>query len=207
MSDILCVTNRSLCGDHFLRRVEWIAAARPAGILLREKDLPEAEYAALAAQVLAICRKHQVPCILHSFVDAALELGADAIHLPLPILRGLTAEQKRPFAVIGASCHSVEEAREAQRLGCTYLTAGHIFATDCKRGLPGRGLEFLRAARDAVTIPVYAIGGITPGNIASVRRTGAKGACVMSGLMVCPDPAAYLNELEKAWEEYDLFEG
>ena len=198
MSDIVCVTNRTLCGDDFLGRIDRIATARPGGIMLREKDLPEPEYRALAEQVLEICRAHHVPCILHSFVAVAVGLKADAIHLPLPLLRELTEGEKARFAQLGASCHSVKEAQEAQQLGCTYLTAGHIFATDCKKGLPGRGLAFLETVCNSVSIPVYAIGGISSGTIAAVRVAGAKGACVMSGLMQCADVEAYLKQFEKA---------
>lgn len=200
MSDILCVTNRALCGEDFLLRLERIAAAKPAGIILREKDLSEADYKDLAARVLDLCKAQQVPCILHTFVDAALDLGADAIHLPLPVLRAMPDGKKAQFSILGASCHSVEDALEAQALGCTYLTAGHIFATDCKRGLPGRGLDFLEAVCKRVSIPVYAIGGIRPETIAPVRAAGASGACVMSSLMQCEDPGAFLNKFEKRVE-------
>lgn len=193
MSDILCVTNRVLCREDFLTRVEKIAACHPAGIILREKDLPESEYEALAADILAICRKQQIPCMLHTFVDTAIRLKATAIHLPMPVLRTLSPEQKEHFRTIGASCHSVEEAKEAENLGCTYITAGHIFATDCKKGLPGRGLDFLREVCRAVSIPVYAIGGISPENISAVQAAGAKGSCVMSGAMVCGDVAGYFD--------------
>ena len=201
MSEILCVTNRTLCREDFLTRIERIAACHPAGIILREKELSPDEYKALAAQVMELCEQYDVPCILHSFVDAALELHADAIHLPLHILREMTPEQKAPFRVIGASCHSAEEAAEAQRLGCTYITAGHVFETDCKKGLPGRGLAFLKAVCGSVSIPVYAIGGISADNIASVRGAGAKGACVMSGLMRCEDPEIYLASFPAAKED------
>lgn len=197
MSDILCVTDRSLCREDFLTRVEKLAAARPAGIILREKDLTEAEYRCLAREVLALCRAHGVPCILHSFVQAALALGGKEIHLPLPVLRGLQKEEKARFTVLGASCHSLEEALEAQALGCTYITAGHIFATDCKAGLPGRGLNFLREVCQTVSIPVYAIGGIGPENVGAVRATGAAGACVMSGAMRCEPVKDYFDQLEK----------
>ena len=83
MSDILCVTSRNLCREGFLTRIERIAECRPAGIILREKDLPEAEYRVLAEQVMGICAEHSVRCILHSFVDIAIGLHAEAIHLPL----------------------------------------------------------------------------------------------------------------------------
>ena len=193
MSDIICVTNRNLCKEDFLKRIEKIVVAHPAGIILREKDLTKEEYRNLAKQVLQICEKHQVSCILHSFTDEAIELSAEAVHLPLSILREMTEEQRSRFKVLGASCHSLEEALEAERLGCTYIIAGHIFATDCKKGLPGRGLDFLKSICENVSIPVYAIGGINGENIADVRNAGAKGACVMSGFMQCEDVETYLN--------------
>ncbi|MGN0572472.1 MAG: thiamine phosphate synthase, partial [Acutalibacteraceae bacterium] len=99
------------------------------------------------------------------------------------------------FSTLGASCHSVDDAIEAEKLGCTYITAGHVFNTDCKKGLPGRGTAFLKSVCDSVSIPVYAIGGICPENIAEIRSAGTAGACVMSGAMVCADVRKYLNEL------------
>lgn len=191
--ELLCVTNRLLCQEDFLQRIEKIARCHPAGIILREKDLSESEYEQLARQVLKICKKYQVTCILHSFVDASVECNVKAIHLPLHILREMDSARKVHFKVIGASCHSVEDALEAERLGCTYITAGHIFATDCKKGLPGRGLDFLQKVCKSVSIPVYAIGGIDCGNIAEIRKAGAKGACVMSGAMQCEDVEAYIK--------------
>ena len=196
MSDILCVTSKSLCREDFLTRIERIAAAHPAGIILREKDMTEAEYKKLAEQVLEICRRYGTPCILHSFVRAAGELGGGALHLPLPILRGLSEKEKAGFTVLGASCHSVRDAVEAEGLGCTYITAGHVFDTDCKKGLPGRGLKFLREVCESVTIPVYGIGGISAGNIAAVRASGAAGGCVMSGAMICENVQKYFSAFE-----------
>lgn len=191
--DVLCVTSRKLCREDFLTRLERVAQARPAGIILREKDLSEAEYEALAGQVLSLCAERNVPCVLHSFPAAARRLGCDSVHLPLPLLRAMPESERRSFRVLGTSCHSPEDALEAQRLGCTYVTAGHVFATDCKKGLAPRGLDFLRRTVEAVDIPVWAIGGIHPDNMAEVRKTGAAGGCVMSGLMTCEDPAAYLE--------------
>lgn len=196
MSDILCITNRLLCKEDFLTRIEKIAGAHPAGIVLREKDLQEDEYIKTAIKVLEICQRHKTPCILHSFPEIALQLGCLAIHLPLSVLRSLTDEDKARFTVIGASCHSKEEAKEAEKLGCTYITVGHIFDTDCKKGLPGRGLDFLKNICQSVCVPVYAIGGISSENIAQVRNAGAKGACVMSGIMTCGDVGTYLGGMK-----------
>ena len=198
MSELLCVTDRKLCRGDFLERVEALAACRPRGIILREKDLPEREYKALAARVMDICKARGVNCILHSFVWTALALDAPALHVPMHVLRDMSGEERKHFEMLGASCHSVEEAREAEKLGCAYVTAGHIFATGCKPGLPPRGLEFLRGVCGAVSIPVYAIGGIGPDNIAAGRARGAAGACVMSGAMECADPAAYFAAFERA---------
>lgn len=200
MSDIICITNRTLCGGDYLQQLETIAAAHPRAIVLREKDLAEEAYEALARQVLALCARHHTLCILHSFPEVARRLGCGSLHLPLQRLRELGAEEKAAFSCIGASTHSVEEAQEAQRLGAAYITAGHVFATDCKQGLAPRGLPFLRAVCESVTIPIYAIGGIRAGNLAAVRGSGAAGACVMSGLMRSTDPAGTLAYLQRAWD-------
>jgi thiamine-phosphate pyrophosphorylase len=90
---------------------------------------------------------------------------------------------RNSFRYLGASCHSVEDAVKAERLGCTYITAGHIFATDCKKGVPPRGLEFLKEVCESIDIPVYAIGGINSENMNLTIEAGAKGVCIMSGFM------------------------
>ena len=81
------------------------------------------------------------------------------------------------------SVHTVEEARNAEKLGADGLIAGHIFVTDCKKGLAPRGLEFLKEVCAAVSIPVFAIGGIDDSNSDAVRLAGAQGECRMSWYM------------------------
>lgn len=185
-----------LCREAFRDRIEALAEAHPAGILLREKDLSETEYLAIGREVLAICGQYGVPCILHSFLRAAKLLNASALHLPLPLLRTLAPEEKILFRTLGTSCHSVEEAKEAEHLGCTYLIAGHIFETDCKKGLPGRGVGFLNEVCNCVSIPVYAIGGIEPNRMRAVKQAGAAGACIMRRAMSCENPTEYLSRFE-----------
>jgi thiamine-phosphate pyrophosphorylase len=97
----------------------------------------------------------------------------------------LSAEQKKKFVVLGVSIHSVEEAISAYQAGATYLTAGHIFTTDCKKDLPPRGLDFLHTVCTAVPIPVYAIGGIDENNTITCIQEGAAGVCMMSSYMQC----------------------
>ena len=189
MSDVICITNRLLAGINFLLQIEKIAAACPKAIILREKDLTESDYELLAEQVQSICKKYDVRCILHTYSRVALMRHADGIHLPLPELKKLTKEYIENFNVIGASIHTTTEAIEAQKLGATYITAGHIFDTNCKKDLPPRGLGFLADVCKSVSIPVYAIGGITKTNAPECIRSGASGVCIMSALMICEDPS------------------
>lgn len=196
MFKLISVTNRHLCREPLAQRIRKIAEAGANAIILREKDLSESEYLLLAEAALAACKGTDTQCILHSFPSAQLQ--TKAIHLPLPILRSLSREERERFTTLGASCHSLSDVQEAADLGCTYVTLGHIFATDCKKGLPPRGLPFLEAICRKSELPIYAIGGISPENLASVRDAGAAGACIMSGLMVCESPAAELKALRQA---------
>ena len=142
---LLCVTNRSLCPseESFLIRLDRIASALKGdgAILLREKNLPEMEYDKLAQSCQGIVRSYQIPLILHSYPSAAEKL-ATPLHLPLALLRKFAENRTLP-TMFGSSIHRVEEAKEAEQLGASYLIAGHIFSTDCKKGLPARGLNFL----------------------------------------------------------------
>ena len=201
MFDVVFVTNRKLCKENFFARLEKLAKASPSAIILREKDLQEDEYENLATCAFEACAKHNTFCILHGFSEIAIKLGAPALHLPLDKLRALPEAERRRFKVLGASCHSVEDALEAERLGCTYITAGHIFETDCKKGVPARGIDFLREVCRAVSLPVYAIGGVCAENIRDVMNVGARGACVMSGAMLCDDPSGYRTKLKGALYE------
>lgn len=145
--------------------------------------MEEKEYEALAARVIPICRSQEVPVILHSFFSSAVRLRPDGLHLPLSLLRRTTPDQRRRFRVLGTSCHSLTDVQEAAALGCSYILAGHIYATSCKQGLFGRGIDFLAKVCADSPVPVYAIGGITPQRLPEVLQAGAAAACVMSGLM------------------------
>ncbi len=180
---IRCITNRHLARQDYFEQIRQIAMAGPEAIIVREKDMPEHEYEQLAAKVMEICRHYDVLCILHAYPQSAIRLGAKAVHLPLQSLFALTEKQKQFFSALGASVHSKEEALMAQKAGASYLAAGHIFATDCKRGLPPKGLPFLKEICEMADIPVYALGGIQAGNAAECLRAGAEGVCVMSECM------------------------
>lgn len=183
--NVYCVTNRTLCTEPFEERIKKICTAHPDGIILREKDLSDEAYTALALDIAAICADFHVPFIVNQNIGCAQNL-----HIPqLQLAYSLFLQNAETLqGNIGVSIHSVEEAVHAQTLGASYLIAGHIFPTDCKKGIPARGLSFLRAICKAVNIPVYAIGGIHTKNTGECIRAGAEGICLMSSLMRTDDP-------------------
>lgn len=194
MCKVICVTNRLLAGEDFPGQLERIASARVDSVVLREKDLTEKDYEKLAELAAGICGRHRVPLTLHTYTDTAQKLGIRRIHLPLGAFLTMDERKKAFFDVIGVSVHAVEEAVSAREKGASYLTAGHVFATDCKRGLEPRGLSFLEAVCRAVDIPVYAIGGIGPENAACCVQAGAAGVCLMSSLMKTENPEKFLEQ-------------
>lgn len=182
MFELVCVTNRRLAQGRLLERVEQAARTGASHVVLREKDLPAQEYEALARRVMSICAQYRIGCTIHHFTEVCVKLGAERLHLSLPDLEA-QPEARDQVRILGVSVHSVEQARRAAALGADYVTAGHVFGTDCKPGLPGRGLTFLREVCAAVPVPVYAIGGITKTRLAAVRDAGAAGAFLMSAFM------------------------
>ena len=195
---MLAITNRHLCNNDFLAQIQDICTLnekktviKSVSIVLREKDLSENDYKDLATKVLKICKKNNTECILHTYYKVARELNCKKIHLPLHVLKS-KPDICKEFNEVGVSIHSVNEAIEAVNLGATYITAGHIFATDCKKDIPPRGLSFLSSVCNLVNIPVYAIGGISPANAQKAINAGADGICIMSGLMTCKNPRVFI---------------
>ena len=158
---MICVTNRKLCRGDFLERIRQLAAGGADVILLREKDLSPAAYTELAEKCLAICREYSTALWLNSFTGTAAALQLP-VQLPLSVLQELTDADKEKLPAFGASVHSLADAQLAEKLCADWLIAGHIFPTSCKPDLPPRGLDFLREICSHVSVPVYAIGGITP---------------------------------------------
>lgn len=179
---LYCITNRHLYDRPLPEALEPILQQRPAGLILREKDLTEGEYRDLARKVLALCRRYQVPCWLHTFVDVARELQPEGLHLPLSVLRGLGADDRKGLPKqIGASCHSLEDIREAAELGATCCTFSPVYPSQCKPGVPPKGLALLHRVCRQSPIPVYALGGVTPERAQELAGAGAAGGVMMSG--------------------------
>jgi thiamine-phosphate pyrophosphorylase len=186
-----------LCRGDFLSQLEAVAASGVWGLMLREKDLAEDEYTALARRAAEFCARHGTVLIVHGFSAAARTLGG-WLHLPFPaFLRSREAGEDFGGFSLGLSVHSPEEARCAAAQGAAYAVAGHIFQTGSKPG-PPRGLPFLARICTETPILVYAIGGISETNIGAVRKAGAAGVCLMSPFMEGGDPAAYVEKLKAA---------
>ena len=192
-SRLIAVTDRKYFFDRedpekaFFRQLERLFSLDLKAVVLREKDLVLEEYLRLAEKVKGIAGEgRRCRLILHQYPEAAEALGIDAVHLPLHILRELrekSPERLNGFRTVGTSVHSTEDARIAVQCGASYLFAGNIYETTCKPGLEGRGLAWLKEVAGSVNIPVYGIGGITPGRMKEILETGAAGGCMMSGSM------------------------
>lgn len=192
---LIAITNRALCAEPLAERVAVLCAAGIDRVIVREKDLSERDYIALVHEILhALAPEHRDKIVVNTFVDVAQELGIPRVQLPLPELNA-HSDFANEFHEVGVSVHGVAEAQLAQKLGADYLIAGHVFPTDCKPDLEPRGLDFLREVDRATAIPVYALGGIDEETIAQVQETGVAGACLMSGLMLCDDPAEKVQRL------------
>lgn len=189
---ILVVTSRKLCKENFFDRIEKIARQKPKGIILREKDLGTNEYKQLAIKCKDICYSYDVPIIINSYIDIAIELDIKDIQVSINLLNE-NLDKISFFKSVGVSVHSIDEAIIAQNNNVTYLIAGHIFNTNCKKGLKARGIEFLNNICNSVNIPVYAIGGINKTNYNIIKSTKAQGVCIMSSAMQSQDLKGLLN--------------
>ncbi len=187
-SRVFCVTDLKLADGRLSEILNnaFASSRKPAGCILRAKEIGLNDYTELAKECKRLCDEYKVALTIHSYPEAALELGIDRLHMPLKALENMSCEIKSRFRMIGTSVHSREELKKAKELGAGYAVAGHIFETDCKKGMTGRGLDFLRSiVEDAEGLPVYAIGGIgfEEERINRVLATGAGGVCIMSDFM------------------------
>ena len=194
------ISNRKLCENENLeKQIEKIFSAYEKKIILknfdivaltlREKDLNKNEYLKLIEEIYPICQKYKINLILHQNYDLNLDdkYNIEGIHLSYSIFKSLNenikAELIKKYKRIGVSVHSLNEAKEVESLGASYVVAGHIFETDCKKGLEPRGLKFIKDLSSALSIPIFAIGGIDEKNSLSVINNGAFSICMMSTLM------------------------
>ena len=179
------------------RLVPTVQRALEAGlpaVQLREKDLAARALLALAEELRELTAAYGALLFVNDRVDVAVAVGADGVHLggdsmPVDDVRGLLP----PAALVGVSTHDPDELR-----GCTadFAFFGPVFDTPAKRPFgPPQGLERLRAAVLAASIPVLAVGGIGVDTAAAARASGAHGIAVIRAILAAGDPGAATRAL------------
>ncbi len=172
-------------------------------VQLREKDLSGLALTQLGDELRAATRRHGALLLVNDRVDVALALEADGAHLARTSMRPADVRPLLgPDRWIGASAHSLDEAREAKAGGADFVVFGPVFETPSKAPYgPPVGLEALRAAARQLAIPVLAIGGVKAENVAQVGRAGADGFAVVSAILADADPEAATRRLLAAWHQ------
>jgi thiamine-phosphate diphosphorylase len=200
---LLVLTDRVQCAGPLADAVAAAVAAGARAVLLREKDLPAGERAALAADLAGILTPVGGTLVVAGGTggiggtrrvggaSGAGGVGDAAIHLaarqPFPAVRP---------ALVGRSCHDAEEVAAAAAEGSDYVTVSPVFPSPSKPGygppLGPAGLATL--VKDAP--PVYALGGVRPADVPACRAAGAYGVAVMGAVMRDPHSVAdYLRAL------------
>ena len=188
----IVITNRHLVQGDFLKQLEKVTKLHLHALILREKDLADDAYESLAKKVFDLCKREDITFFLHTKIEIARKIGCQNIHLSIPVLKGLSETEKKAltedFCEISISCHSMEDVEIAMAGGATQIILGTIFETECKKGVLGKGVEFVREICQKCPLPVYAIGGMNLQRLPLVIDAGAAGCCMMSGFMQTTRP-------------------
>lgn len=180
------ITDRWISGLSHAEQVARLCAGGARLIQIREKHLSALEFHREAEAAISVARSAGVKIIINDRVDLALVLKADGVHLGQRDLPPEAARQLMgPNAVIGFSTHNIEQARRAIHLPIDYIALGPIHATETKVNPDAVvGLSELRRIRGMVgSVPLVAIGGISPENAAEVIANGADTVAMISGLL------------------------
>ena len=195
------VTDRHRTAGRPLRDV--VEAALEGGVdavQLREKDLSGAALFELAGQLRELTRRRGARLLINDRIDIALAVGADGVHLPVDSFAPADARRLLGTgALIGASTHTLEQARAAAVGGADFIVFGPIFDTPSKRafGAPV-GLDALTQVSKAGTVPTFAIGGVSAARVATVRGCGASGIAVVAAILEADDPCVAAAALRDA---------
>ncbi len=170
-------------------------------IQLRDKKRSKAEILAAVQKLGEVCAQHDVPFILNDYLDIVLASGADGLHLgqgdlPVSVARRLLPIDK----ILGCSATTLEEALEAEADGADYIAVGAIYPTPSKAGAIVVGLERLRQIREAISLPVVAIGGIDGENAPAVVEAGADAIAVISAVCGAADVEEAARKLAERME-------
>ncbi len=165
--------------EPFLARLEARLRGGLKLVQVREKTLDVHEVEALARRVVALARAHGAKVLVNSDVALAREIGADGVHLTAEQLHAASGRPDLPWC--GASCHSSEELRRAEALGVDFVVLGPVIATPSHPHSVPLGWERFREIAAGAAVPVYALGGIVPGDLEQALSCGAHGVAMVRG--------------------------
>ncbi len=185
-------------GRDFFEEAENALKGGVTILQLREKGLSEDELTAKAKRLKAVCRKYNVPLIVNDSVRAAIESGADGVHVGADDMN--VAEIRRIAGdgfIIGATAKTPEQAMNAQANGADYLGCGALFTSSTKQDAKPMTVDTLKKITSSVSIPVVAIGGLTYENIGIIKGSGVSGAAVVSAVFAEDDIKAAAEKIKK----------
>lgn len=179
-----------------------MAALGPRGALhLRAGRISAARLQALATGLEAAQAITGAWLVVNDRVDLALGIRARGAQLTSRSLRVADARRAAPGLALGASVHSLEEARGAASEGAAWVVAGHVFATTTHPGEEGRGISFVRALSSTLKIPVIAIGGVRPEHCRVLRAAGAYGLAAIRGIWDAPNAERAAMDYLSAYDD------
>lgn len=195
------VTDRDLsCGRTTALVVEEAVAGGVTCVQLREKNCTTRKFVEEGLALQKLLQPKNIPLIINDRLDVAMAVGAGGVHLGQNDM--MLRDARRilgPDYIIGISVESLGDARQAAAADADYLGVSPVFATPTKTDTAHPlGLEGLQAIRQAVDLPLVAIGGIHPENCAAVMAAGADGLAVVSEIMSAPSPREAAVRLRRA---------
>lgn len=164
-------------------------------VQLRAKSMSKDRVLPLARGIASICRVHRVPFLLNDYPELVADAGADGVHVGQD---DVSVEEARhlagPWAIVGKSTHSKEQALAAVAEGADYIGYGPLFPTPTKPDYTAIGLDDIRAVHDSVQIPIFCIGGIKRENLSGVLNAGARRVVIVSGLLQAADVVGMVRD-------------
>lgn len=172
----------------------WLAALAHAlasgvqRVQLRAPGLEASRWEALTARAVALCRAAKVQVLLNGDIGLAVQLGI-GVHLRSAQLRDAAtvpalAAIRSAGNLVAASCHDAIDLGQAEAFGCDFAVLGPVRATASHPGQPGIGWEAFALLREQVSLPIYAIGGMSSSDIADARAHGGQGVAAIRGFWI-----------------------
>lgn len=163
---------------------------------IREKDLDEASFEQEASELKQLCAVYHIPFVVNDSVEIALEIDADGVHVGQSDIKGRDIRSMiGKDKILGISAGTVEEAVAAEMAGADYIGVGAVFSTSTKKNARNLTIEKLKEIKDAVSIPVVAIGGIGASNMMELKDSGVDGVAVVSAIFAAEDPGKATAQL------------